>query len=175
MYVLFDQATQQSIMNDGKGTILITDKEKLKEIAAQEGLDTVPDRIEYEYVQFDSNDQAIDQSPSLLAANNVYWLTAEDKGSGHYSSSDLYKEFYVDGPDNFTISESVKKSSYIEGQLGIDIKVLEAKIGFKIGVERDVKWESKTNIAANEKIRFRLFTTYHKVNYWEWHGLGAAL
>ncbi|MCM3294189.1 hypothetical protein M3661_29260 [Paenibacillus sp. MER 180] len=157
----------QSLSETGNATITITDPQKLKEIAVQDGLQEVPKKVEYEYVPIKDKDQNSNQFTTLA---DVYFLTSQDKGRGHYSSSDMYKEFYVYGPDNFTISESTKKHTYFDGEIKLDVSVLEAKVGIKIGTERDVRWSSTTEIKKGEKIRFQLYTTWRQINYWEWFG-----
>jgi len=164
--VPFELLNQQSMSNEkGAVTITITDPQKLKEIALEEGLNEVPKSVEYEYFPNENSNKDI---YSLLA--NEYWLTTEDRGRGHYSSSDMYKEFYVYGPDTFKISEDTEVYSKKDGSLNVELYILSGAVGFEIGRRDTSRWESVTTIAKNEKIRFQLYTTHHKVDYWEWFG-----
>lgn len=46
------------------------------------------------------------------APENVYWAEGADRGSGFYNpTTDLYKEFYIDGPDTFKINKTEKKTT----------------------------------------------------------------
>lgn len=168
--VPIDPSIQAKLQNEG-GTFSITDKEQLKRIAKEEGLEKVPVKIEYEYKPINSGAEkssipALSDSGANLLLLHNYWVDASDEGSGWYNpTADLYKEFYVDGPDNFVISENTTKTSTYNGEFGAGIAKINAKVGFTIGSSHTITWSSTTTILAGQHIQFQLYTTYHKVWY----------
>ncbi|MNW46110.1 hypothetical protein D3C74_233900 [compost metagenome] len=163
--VPFDLSIQKKLVGSEK--VSITDKSQLERIALEEGLEKVPVRIEYEYTPLNvQKNLSIIPDQFVTASETVLSITTWDQGHGFYnSSSDLYKEFYVNGPDTFVIEETAKKYSNWTGSFGFSKAPIEAKIGFTIGKESTMRWESTTPITASQNIHFQLYTTYHKVSY----------
>jgi len=164
--------TIQAKLRSSDSPVIITDKKELEKIAAEQGMEKVPKRIEFEYQSINSPELSSTASPNntiispKAAAASGYKITTVDDGFGWYNSStDLYKMFTIDGPDSFKISESTKKSSTYDGSFGAGISAIEAKVGFSIGVEHTVSWSSTTTIKSGQTCQFKLYTTYHKVWY----------
>ncbi|MBT2289540.1 hypothetical protein J7E73_10420 [Paenibacillus albidus] len=157
---------QSRLQNGDSHTVVITDKAELEQIAREEGSEKVPVKVEYEYMPIAVENQS--RTVPLVSALDGTFLsvTTWDRGSGWYDATNhLYKEYYINGPDNFKISESTKKTSTYTGNFGISKGIIEAAVGFTIGTERTVTWESTTPILSGQSCKFQLYTTHHKVDY----------
>ncbi|RUT38705.1 hypothetical protein EJP82_26700 [Paenibacillus anaericanus] len=154
----------QKKMQSGNNVIIISNREELEQIAIEEGLEEVPVRIEYEYVPYSETQSEPPNWVSPLADDTT--VTSWSEGHGHYDpNKDLFTGFIIDGPDDFLIEETTKKTSTYSGSFGASKGIIEASVGFTIGKERTMRWASQTLIPRGETIKFELFTTYHKVNY----------
>jgi hypothetical protein len=155
---------------DGKEKkIVITDQKELEKIAKKEGMTKTPSRIEYEYVQNDSESIANSQNDDDF---NIQWheyyevKNVKDYGHGWYnSSSDLYRRFTVDGPDTFVISKTEKFTTTASANFGASNSVISAGVNFSIGTEESVTFTSNTPVKSGETLLAELFTTYHKKSY----------
>lgn len=171
------QAKLESLEDAGGGTLVITDRSELEQIARDQGLDEVPTRVEYKYTPAvpgpDSQLNAV-STPDLsinATSSDVYWAKTADRGI-NYTPGDLYKSFTIDGPSSpgFKISETQKTYSSFTNTAGADLKVIEAAVGFTSGREFQSSWEDTTPIAKTERVTFNLYTKYHEVFYSVYHG-----
>ncbi|MFZ4195900.1 hypothetical protein ACOZB4_17955 [Paenibacillus sp. NPDC058898] len=150
----------------GNNTVVISDKEQIEKLSLedrslyQEG--KLPIRIEYEYVAMpDIENENNPISPLALRVINV-----RDQGHGWYDpSSDMYKEFVIDGPDTFVISESTKKITTVFNSLGVSYSAINAATNFTIGKEELVTFTSNTPVKAGERLHAQCYTTYHKKTF----------
>jgi hypothetical protein len=148
--------------------IVITDQKELEKIAKKEGMIKTPVRIEYEYVENESETSDGDESGEF----NIQWhdtyevKNVKDYGHGWYNSSDdLYRRFTVDGPDTFVISKTEKYTTYASANFGASNSVISAGVNFSIGTEESVTFTSNTPVDRGETLVAELFTTYHKKSY----------
>ncbi|MGZ7444610.1 hypothetical protein [Paenibacillus sp. TH7-28] len=161
-----EELLKQANLNES-AKITITDINELEKIAKEEGMDEIPVSIEYEYIPNDINSVNPNTGNIIKPQADYPRITTWDHGNGHYDKQkDLYKEFYVYGPDDFEISETTKDYNKWDGTFGIVKKdTLEAEIGFEIGHENTLDWKSTTKIKDGEKVRFQLYKTHHWVTY----------
>ncbi|OPA76606.1 hypothetical protein BVG16_15595 [Paenibacillus selenitireducens] len=159
-------------LNGDSNKITITDPAEIKKIALKENLEyngKLPKRIEYEYIPNPNTEitQEIPESPSALGA--ILWydiMNIKDFGSGFYNaSSDLYREFYIDGPDTFVIDKTEQKSNSVTGTFGASASLLSSSLGFNISSTESIRYQSNTPIAAGEHMHIQIYTTYHKKSY----------
>lgn len=162
---------------DGKSKkTIITDKEKLKKIALEEGTPLEYNgknlvRIEYEYVPSSSTEDSGTITP--LWHGSYYTKNVNDYGHGWYNSTDdLYREFYIDGPDTFVINKTESYTTYASANFGASNSVISAGVSFSIGTEESVSFTSTTPVAADETLHAQLYTTYHKKSYDVWYDDG---
>ncbi|MGO4789091.1 hypothetical protein AB4124_16875 [Paenibacillus sp. 2KB_20] len=75
------------------------------------------------------------------------------------------KEFVIDGPDTFVISESTKKITTVFNSLGVSYSAINAATNFTIGKEELVTFTSNTPVKAGERLHAQCYTTYHKKTF----------
>lgn len=125
-------------------------------------------RIEYVYIpspEEKTTDTTV--TPAVLPSAEI--RNIKSYGHGWYNKDDdLIHRYAVDGPDTFKVSETAKYKATCTTKVSGEAKVVSASIGFEIGGEYQVGWESNTPVPAGQRLIANVYRTYLKKSYEYW-------
>lgn len=148
----------------GSITYTITDPEIISQLSDEEDL---PDVIELTYIP-SAETQLVAKGgeavPKLFESYEI--RNTVDHGDGWYNSTthQVY-EFYIDGPDTFILDETRTFKASVNCNIGGAIDVISAGVGFEIGEEHQLHFQSNTPVAAGKRLHVEVFRTHHKVTF----------
>ncbi|HEX3016646.1 MAG TPA: hypothetical protein VHP31_02185 [Caproicibacter sp.] len=163
----------KAISGTKNGTIIITDKKQIAEIAKQQNLNDPQSitKITYDFRDF-SNIQGCKQIENNTNAGllpKVIYTTqkiynVKDLGSG-YSYWDDYDSSIYNGPASVTKTYKRTASSSFTASVEVDSKLVEAAVGFTFVSGLGVEEAYSFTVPANQQIELRVFTNYHEKSY----------
>lgn len=157
--------------SDGKEmTYVITDPAVIAQMSDSEVL---PDRVELTYVPMEKSSALVSESLTAMSGDasitrlfETYEVrNVSDQGNGWYDSSHLLYEFYVDGPDTFTINKTATRKTETNCGLSGTKNMIGASVGFTIGQSRSLSVESNTPVPKGQRLRVSIYATHHKVTF----------
>lgn len=166
VFDLLDGATSGVTIQSTNGSIVytITDPEIISQLSDE---DDLPDMIELTYtpsIETQIVAEGSEAMPMLLATYEI--RNKVDHGDGWYNSSahQVY-EFYIDGPDTFVLDETHSYSASVNCNIEAAIEVISAGVGFEIGEEHQLHFQSNTPVEAGKRLHVEVFRTHRKVTF----------
>lgn len=166
VFDILNRATSGVSIQSANGSIVytITNPEIIRQLSDEAEL---PDMIELTYTP-SVNTQIIanggEATPMLFADYEI--RNKVDHGDGWYNSSahQVY-EFYIDGPDTFVLDETHSYSASVNCSIEAAIEVISAGVGFEIGEEHQLHFQSNTPVDAGKRLHVEVFRTHRKVTF----------
>ncbi len=164
---LFEQNGTNSLENTKDGTIVITDKEQIAEIAKQQNLND-PDSITKITYDFRNSSKIQGGQPknadSEAVTPTVTVYNVKDLGTG-FSYWDDYDSSIYNGPANVTKTYTRRNSSSFTCDVKVESKLVSAAVGFTIGSEQTVSEAYSFTVPANHQIELRVLTNYQMKSF----------
>lgn len=163
----FEQGATKSLENTKNGTIVITDKEQIAEIAKRQNLND-PDSITKITYDFRDSSKIQEGQPTNVDSNavtpTVKVYNVKDLGTG-FSYWDDYDSSIYSGPSDVTRSYKRTNSISYTADVSVKASIVSAAVGFTIGKDEDVGETYSFTVPANHKIELRVFTNYQKKSF----------
>lgn len=166
VFDILEQTSSYTTSQAANGSVVytITDPDAIRKLSDEKDL---PDMIELTYIPADeavaiSKDSEV--SPQLFESYEI--RNKKDHGDGWYNSTahQVY-EFYIDGPDTFQLDETKTYKASVNCSIKGAIDVISAGVGFEIGEEHQLHFQSTTPVAAGKRLHVEVFRTHHKVTF----------
>jgi len=90
-------------------------------------------------------------------------------GTGWYNEiDDLIQEYYVNGPDTFSVSQTEQHSAELSASVECEMELVNASVGFTIGSLYSITYTSNTPVAADENLHVQIYKTFTKKSFELW-------